>query len=153
MGFSACYPKGWQIAQYKDPETEAMRVEFVSSAEASDPAAPRIAVQVATAPQGLSEAELLEDIAIEFMNRRSRTGQEIVPIAAITVDGRYAAQDNVEGAVGSPDNRIQMTVWMAGFPAHQGIWYITVSGPEESAEEIESIYQEFLSNFHLLPHP
>jgi hypothetical protein len=139
------------MAQYKDPDTAALRVESVSSTDKSDSAALRIAVQAVPAPQDLSEPELLEDIAIEFMNRRSRAGQDIVPIAAVKIDGWHAAQDSFDGAVGPPDNRVRTRIWVAGFPAYQKIWYITVSGPEGLADEIESVYTEFLSNFRLLP--
>jgi len=130
-----------------------MGVEFVSPTEDPDPAAMRISVHIAPAAADLSEPELLEDLAIEFMNQRSRTGRDIVPIAAIKVDGRDAAQDSLEWAVSSPSNPVRTSAWVAGFPAYQKIWYITVSGPKESIEEIEAIYGEFLSHFHLLPRP
>ena len=129
-----------------------MGVDFVSPTE-SDPVAKRISLRVAPVSTDASEEELLESLAIEFMNQRSRSGREIVPIAAIVIDGRNAAQDSLEWSVGLGSERVKLSGWVAGFPANQKMWYITVSGPDESAEEVEGIYWQFLSQFHLVPRP
>ena len=152
-GFSACYPAGWQVSQYEDPEQKAAGVDFVSSTQESDPAAKRISIRVGPASPDSSEDELLESFVIELMNRRSRSGRELGPIAAIQVDGRRAAEDNLEWSVGLGSDRVDLRGWVAGFPANQKMWYITVSGPDESAEEIEGIYRQFLSQFRLVLYP
>lgn len=153
IGFSACYPTGWQASKYEDPEAKVMGVDFVSPTQESDPVAKRISLRVAPVSTDASEEELLESLAIEFMNQRSRSGREIVPIAAIVIDGRNAAQDSLEWSVGLGSERVKLSGWVAGFPANQKMWYITVSGPDESAEEVEGIYWQFLSQFHLVPRP
>jgi hypothetical protein len=88
-----------------------------------------------------------------LMNRRSASGREVGPIAAIVVDGRKAVEDSQEGTVFSGGQSVPVSAWIAGFPAQRQMWYITVNGPSESAPELEAIYREFLSQFHLVPRP
>jgi hypothetical protein len=153
IGFSACYPTGWQASKYEDSETKVLGVDFVSPTQESDPVAKRISVRVAPVSTDSSEEDLLESFVLELMNRRSVSGREVGPIAAIVVDGRKAVEDTQEGTVFSGGQSVQVSGWVAGFPAHQKMWYIAVNGPSESASEVEAIYREFLSQFHLVPRP
>jgi hypothetical protein len=153
VGFSACYPSGWQASKYEDPETEAAGVDFASPIQNSEPIAKRISVRAAPVSTDASEEELLEGFVMDLMNRRARGGREVVPIRAIVVDGRRAAEDTQETTVFSGTEQVKVSGWVAGFPAQGQMWYITVSGYSESLAEVEGIYREFLSRFHLVPGP
>ena len=113
----------------------------------------RIVVQVVPVTTGASDEELLQSFAMELMNRRARTGTEVGPIQAIVVDGYTAAEDSLQGSSSAGGTTVSINGWMAGFPAYQKMWYISVNGPSESSQEIEGIYREFLSHFHLAPRP
>lgn len=151
IGFSACYPEGWQVSTEEDPDSEAIAVLFMAAVEEPDPSTSQILVQIVPLSTDKSEAEVLEQFAMELMNRRARTGQEVVPIQAIGIDGRPAAEDSQTGSMSAGGQTAQITAWIAGFPANQKMWYITVSGASEPAGEVEAMYREFLSQFHLLP--
>ena len=151
IGFSACYPFGWEISPFEDPESEGAGVDFISPTDAANPAPQNISVRVAPAKSDESEAKLLEQFAIYLMNLRSASGRPVVPIAAIVIDGRSAAQDTLESATVVEGQRFELTGWIAGFPAQQQMWYIAVTGPSELQMDLQDIYEEFVSQFHVLP--
>jgi len=150
-GFSVCYPSGWTTSRYEDAEKKAVGVDFTAPTETASPVPKRISVRAAAVTATYDEAQLLEDFVIELMNRRARSGQEVVPIQSILVDGWQAAEDVQEGPVQLGGVQVRVTQWMAGFPAYQNMWYISISGPSEPKEEVETIYRQFLLEFHLLP--
>jgi len=151
IGFSACYPIGWEISPFEDPESEGLGVDFISPTDAAKPVPYNISVRVAPVDSDESEAKLLEQFAIYLMNRRSASGRPVVPIAAIVIDGRSAAQDTLESATLVEGQRVELTGWIAGFPAQRQMWYITVTGPSELQMDLQDIYEEFVSQFHVLP--
>jgi len=67
------------------------------------------------------------------------------------IDGRSAAQDTLESATVVEGQRFELTGWIAGFPAQQQMWYIAVTGPSELQMDLQDIYEEFVSQFHVLP--
>jgi len=152
-GFSACYPSGWTMSFYEDPEKKTVGVDFTSPTKAASPMPQRMSVRAAQVTTGYDETQLLENLAIELMNRKARSGQEVVPIQSILIDGWQAAEDVQEGPAQLGGVQVGITQWMAGFPAYQHMWYISVSGPSEQKEEVEKIYRQFLLDFHVLPRP
>jgi hypothetical protein len=151
IGFSACYPSGWQISGFEDPESKTQGVDFVSPTDDTHPVPNYISVRVAPIDSDESEEKILEQFAISLMNRRSATGQPVVPIAAVLIDGHSAAQDTLTNVTFVEGQQVGLTGWIAGFPAQRRMWYITVTGPTEQQMDLEDIYQEFASQFHLLP--
>jgi len=151
MGFSACYPIGWEISPFEDPDSDGLGIDFISPTDAANLAPKNISVRVAPIESDESEDKLLEQFAIYLMNLRSASGRPVVPIAAIVVDGRSAAQDTLENATVVEGQRVELTGWIAGFAAQKHMWYITVTGPSELQMDLQDIYEEFVSQFHLLP--
>jgi hypothetical protein len=149
MGFAACYPAGWAVSVTGGAEAGEQVASFLEPTV--DPAIPpkTIVVQASPAATDQSEPELLEGLALDLMNRRARLGLEVGPIYSLTIDGRRAVEDNVVRTASAGEEIAQVSEWVAGFPADGATWSITVSGPAESARQIEDLYRQFLSQLRL----
>jgi len=150
MGFTACHPSGWQASEASDPENDVLGVDITAPSDDAQPVPMTIRVRTGPLDPEASADEILQDFAIELMNRRSVQGRPVVPIAAIRIDGIAAAQDTIEGSTMVETQAVEYTGWVAGFPARERMWYITVSGPREQQMDIEVLYQDFIAQFHLL---
>jgi hypothetical protein len=152
MGFSACHLSGWQVSEANNPDADVLGVDITAPEEEEQPLPTTIHVRTGPLEDpSASHDKILEDVAIELMNRRSVQGRPVAPIAAIRIGEISAAQDTVEGSMIAKTQRVEYSGWIAGFPARERMWYITVLGPSERQMETETIYQDFLGQFHLLP--
>ena len=149
MGFAACYPAGWAVSVTGGAEASEQVASFLEPV--ADPAVQptSIVVRVSPATRDQSESELLEGLVVDLMNRRARLGLEVGRIYSLTIDERQAVEDNVVRAATAGEGIVEVSEWVAGFPAGGEMWSITVTGPAESARQIEELYRLFLSELRL----
>jgi len=149
MGFFACHPAGWTVSVTGGAEAGEQVVSFLEPVAVPEVPPKTIVVRTLPAAADQSESELLEGLALDLMNRRARLGLEVGPIYSLTIDERQAVEDNVVRSASAGEGIVQVSEWVAGFPAGGEEWSITVTGPAESARQIEQLYRLFLSELRL----
>ena len=161
-GFSACYPTGWVVAEYEDPEQMIRWASFDSPTMDADTGAGFKMITVTASPNSASSEEEALRIATEELTETF--GQVFVsPPEELVVDGRRAIQAHYEihlafGDVQEEDledielAEIPLTTWWETvFVTDERQWTILIAGRSEYLAELEDIRSQFLSEFHVLP--
>ena len=151
MGFSACYPAGWLVAEHEDPEqaTRWVDLDEPTSDRSTGEGLKLISVRVSPNLTGSIGEEFLNAAAIALIDKYS--GVLVGWPRVVEVDGREAVAANYEHTVPYQTGPVEVVGWETVLLADEQQWTIEVAGRREYREELEGIHNEFLSHLDIAP--
>jgi hypothetical protein len=154
VGFSVCYPAGWVISEFEEPEESRTIFVFDSPSMDAQTGAGFKMIVVQISPNTASSEEEALTIAAEQLTENF--GEVLLdPPHDVTLDGRRAVEATFEILLAFGEEEAEEIIesfwWETVSVTDDKQWVIRLAGRSEYRQELEAIHGELLSHFHVLP--